>query len=321
MPQITINVGTVSNDGTGDTIRGAFTNVNSNFTEVYNNISSVVGVNTTQNTSIGLSISTANSAYDKANAANLLAFTVSVGANAWSNNLASSGNSYSQSIGAASNTWANTVGTAGNNYVSILVANNAVGANGWANTLSATDRVIANNAANSSNAWANTLIVATNEWANSKFETISNTGLAYNQANLAYNAANNSLQNTTITVLGKVSSVEGFADQYAPLRDKLAFVVNSNISMVYISSLIIANNSNTIYINVEDDTKFPSSANIGTTIDIYQIGTGVTSVRSNSASVTLNSPNNCLTMANQFTSAKLVKVSSNNWFLTGSLKA
>ena len=39
MAQKIINVGTVANDGSGDTIRGAFTNVNANFTEVYDNIS------------------------------------------------------------------------------------------------------------------------------------------------------------------------------------------------------------------------------------------------------------------------------------------
>lgn len=38
MAKITINVGTVANDGTGDTLRGAFQNVNANFTEVYNYI-------------------------------------------------------------------------------------------------------------------------------------------------------------------------------------------------------------------------------------------------------------------------------------------
>lgn len=40
MAQQTINVGTVANDGTGDTIRGAMTKVNANFTELYNVVGS-----------------------------------------------------------------------------------------------------------------------------------------------------------------------------------------------------------------------------------------------------------------------------------------
>ena len=43
MAQININTGSVANDGTGDTIRQAFTSVNSNFTELYSNMTAVVG--------------------------------------------------------------------------------------------------------------------------------------------------------------------------------------------------------------------------------------------------------------------------------------
>ena len=38
MSKQTINVGTASDDGTGDSLRAAFVKVNENFTEVYNEI-------------------------------------------------------------------------------------------------------------------------------------------------------------------------------------------------------------------------------------------------------------------------------------------
>ena len=38
MAKQTINVGTASDDGTGDTLRAAFVKVNTNFTELYNEI-------------------------------------------------------------------------------------------------------------------------------------------------------------------------------------------------------------------------------------------------------------------------------------------
>ena len=314
MSQLIINVGTVSNDGTGDTIRGAFVNVNTNFTEVYNHIANLTAniavIDLSQNVVIEAAFDTANAAFDHANTVNTLAYNVGTSANLYSISVGASGNSFAVTVGAASNNYTDfvgasansfavAVGSAGNNYASILVANNAVGAN----------------------AWANTIQVATLEWANAKFETISNVGLAFTHANNAYIKANNSLQNTSVSIQGNVTALGVFHDQYAPLRDKLAFVVDSNVSMIYISSLVLANNSNNIYINIEEDTKFPSYANVGTTIEVFQVGTGTTTFVANDAAVTLNGPNNCLTMGNQYTVAKLVKLAANNWFVTGDLIA
>lgn len=113
MAQITINIGTVANDGTGDTLRGAFANTNNNFTELYSHNTNVVS--------------------------NLV--SVAIGANAWSNSLSTAGrvfangtansaNAYADTVGAASNTYADTVGLAGNNY-SIQVG---AAANTWSNS-------------------------------------------------------------------------------------------------------------------------------------------------------------------------------------------
>jgi Bacteriophage T4 gp9/10-like protein len=44
MSQQTINVGTVANDGTGDTIRAAMNKTNANFTELYSNVSQTISV-------------------------------------------------------------------------------------------------------------------------------------------------------------------------------------------------------------------------------------------------------------------------------------
>lgn len=88
-------------------------------------------------------ILTIGAAYDKANAANLLAFNTGIGANA-----------YAASVGAAGNAYTITVGTAGNNYTIEVGA----AANGWANTISQTR-------ADASNSYASAVGVAANAYA------------------------------------------------------------------------------------------------------------------------------------------------------------
>lgn len=107
----------------------------------------------------------ANAAFDKANSANVLAFNTGIGANAWSNAIATAGNNYTVSVGASSNA--------------------------WANSLSTIDRALANAAANSANAYTITVGAAANNFANSKFYTSSNGTLAFGVANLANARANN----------------------------------------------------------------------------------------------------------------------------------
>ena len=48
MSQKIINVGTTANDGTGESLRGAFQNVNANFTEVYDNLANVANLDLSQ---------------------------------------------------------------------------------------------------------------------------------------------------------------------------------------------------------------------------------------------------------------------------------
>lgn len=319
MAQKIINVGTVANDGTGDTIRGAFTNVNANFTEVYGNIASltanIASIDLDQNATIQASFNVANYAFSQANSANTVAYTIgasgnlysiSVGAagNAYSVFIGSSGNAYTVVVGASSNSYAQSVGTAGNTYASILAANNAAGANDWANSLTTT----------------------TYAWANTKFDTVANTTMILNMANAAYIRANNSLANTanasngSITLIGSLVATGSLNDALGSVRERQTNIINSDYSVVSPQFVIIANNSNTITIRIPDDKIFSVIANVGTTIDIYQYGSGNTKVIANDAAVTIYSSNNWANIAGQYLSATAVKVQSNTWMLTGDLK-
>ena len=308
MAQKTINVGSVANDGTGDTIRGAFTNVNANFTEVYSNVTAIIPAYTT-----------ANVAFSTVNTVNSMVQSVAISANNYSNSIGSASNAYAVVIGASSNAYTNTytvsvgaaansyatsVGTAGNNYASILAANNAVGAN----------------------AWANTVTVNTYNWANTKFDTVVNTSLIYIMANGAYNRANASVANAAGTIQGNifftgtVTTAVGFTDSLGPIREKRANTVNSNVSVLVSESIVISNSTNTIHIKIPNDGDFIFPSNIGSTIEIYQYGTGTTKIVANDAAVTVLSSNNWANIAGQYLTASVVKVLPNTWILTGNLK-
>jgi hypothetical protein len=349
MVQKTINVGTVANDGTGDTIRGAFTNVNANFTEIFNNVTvltaAVASIDTGQNVAISSAYTTSNAAFNTTNAAfdtannvginaNLYsvsigaagnAYAVSIGAagnsvstiignsaNAYSVSIGAAGNSYTVEVGTASNTYAIVIGTAGNNYASILAANLAA--------------IAANNAAGG-NTWANTTATAGNNWTISTFSTLSNTSIVFNTTNASFDRANTALQNTTGTFVGNLSITGsitslggGFTDAIGPVREKFANTTNSNVTVQIGRSVIIANNLGQIYINVERDDNFLLPANIGSTIEIFQYGPGPTTIRPNTPEVTIYSSNNWANIAGQYLSVSLVKILSNTWILTGDLK-
>lgn len=60
----------------------------------------------------------ANTAYDKANAANVLAYNTGIGANSYANTVGTAGNTYATAVGTAGNTYASSVGTSSNAWVS-----------------------------------------------------------------------------------------------------------------------------------------------------------------------------------------------------------
>lgn len=74
-----------------------------------------------------LSFDTANAAYDKANAANLLAYGTGIGANGYSDTVGLSANNYAGVMANAANTWANTkVDTITSNSTTRIWANSSV---------------------------------------------------------------------------------------------------------------------------------------------------------------------------------------------------
>ncbi len=308
MAQRTINVGTVANDGTGDTIRGAFTNVNANFTEVYANVTLALPAYTT-----------ANAAYAETNTVNSLLQTAATSANLYSNSVGAasnvyavvvgtSANAFAVTIGAASNTWANTyaaaVGLAGNNYASILAANNAVGANGYANSIG----------------------TAGNNWTQTNFTTLSNTAIIYNTTNAAFQRANTAIQNTSgtiggnITITGAVTTTVGFIDTLGPVRERFPIVANSHSAVLVPHATVIANNPNAICLYIPDDNVFLAPVNIGSSVEVFQYGSGNTKIAANDAAVTVYSSNNWANIAGQYLSATVVRVLPNTWILTGDLK-
>ena len=316
MAQKIINVGSVANDGTGDTIRGAFTNVNANFTEVYTSVIET-----------GIAFAVANAAFDKTNTVNTLAYSIATSANSYAESVGASANSYATIVGAASNAYAVTVGSSANAYAV------SVGSSANAYSLSIGDAVnsyssiLAANNAVGANAWANAVGTASNNWSLSTFSTLSNTSIVFNTANAAFSKSNTAFQNTSGTFSGNLSisgtctSLGGFSDALGSVREKFANTTNSDLAVVIGRSVIIANNSGHINISIENDNNFILPANVGSTIEIYQYGSGSTTVQPISPAVTIKSANNWANIAGQYLTVSLVKILPNTWILTGNLKA
>ena len=319
MAQLNINVGSAPNDGTGDSVRGAFINVNANFTEVYNNI--------------GNAIITLVGAYDKANAANVLAYNTGISSNGWANivgatvafssnshanNLASSGNSYAIFLANSTNAWTNTVGASGNSYALSLAASS----NGYANTVWFYSNTWANTTASSANNWANNLATAGNNWVRSTFATLMNVEQIYIATNAAFAAANSALPNSTANIVfgGSLTVAGSISDIYGFLREPVVYSGESNVSVQFASSMLIANNNSRIFVNIDNDGRFISNTLNGAVVTIVQYGSGATTIRPNT-NVTLLSANNWLNVATQYAEVRVTRVDSNTWVVTGDLRA
>ena len=316
MAQKIINVGSVANDGTGDTIRGAFTNVNANFTEVYTSVIET-----------GIAFAVANAAFDKTNTVNTLAYSIATSANSYAESVGASANSYATIVGAASNAYAVTVGSSANAYAV------SVGSSANAYSLSIGDAVnsyssiLAANNAVGANAWASSVGVASNNWSLSTFATLSNTAIIFNTTNAAFSRSNTAFQNTSgtfsgnLNISGTATALGGFSDALGAVREKLTFTVSGNTTANGPYVTYIANSTSLMHINVLDDNNFTATANVGTVIDIYQLGTGTTKIVANDAAVTVYSANNWANISAQYQTAKIVKVRANTWMLVGNLKA
>jgi hypothetical protein len=351
MSQKNINVGTVANDGTGDTIRGAFTNVNANFTEVYSNVDYL--------------FYTVPSAYDKANSVDVLAHNIGASGNNWAmryantigdasnsridatnSDLASvalSANIYSVSytnsavlsansyagymsnsvnvvvavVAASANDYADLVGASVNNGITIGLA----GANSWANITSNVVETNLNATLAGDRVYNNTSFAASNNWSNNTFQTITNGVAAFAKANQAFNLANNSFQNTTGTLAGSLT-VQGFlSDFLGPVREKRNITVDSTAIVQAGDIVIMANNTGAINISIDNDGNFIYAPNTGSKVEVYRIGTGDVTITANDAFVTILSSNNWANISNQYRSVDVVKIKANTWLVTGDLKA
>ena len=157
--------------------------------------------------------------------------------------------------------------------------------------------------------------------------TLSNTAVVFNTTNAAFSRSNTALQNTSgtfsgnLNISGTATALGGFSDALGSVREKLTFTVSGNTTANGPFVTYIANSTSLMHINVLDDNNFTAPANVGTVIDIYQLGTGTTKIVANDAAVTVFSANSWSNISAQYQTAKIVKVQANTWMLVGNLKA
>ena len=125
----------------------------------------------------------------------------------------------------------------------------------------------------------------------------------------------------SLNISGTATALGGFSDALGAVREKLTFTVSGNTTANGPYVTYIANSTSLMHINVLDDNNFTATANVGTVIDIYQLGTGTTKIVANDAAVTVYSANNWANISAQYQTAKIVKVRANTWMLVGNLKA
>jgi hypothetical protein len=223
-------------------------------------------------------------AFDKANAANVLAFNTGIGANAWANSISTAGNNYTIAVGTAGNNYTNAVGTAGNNYtISVGTAGNnytnAVGAaaNGWANSISTTRSTASNAYATAVGIAGNNFTTTVGTAGNNYVVSVSaSVGTAGNNYTIAVGSAGN---NYTIAVgvasNGWTNTVGTDAKSYANSTfvklTASSQTITGNLSVV--GSLTISGNTtivNAENLSVSDPLIYLAGNNY--TSDIVDIG-------------------------------------------------
>ena len=151
--------------------------------------------------------------------------------------------------------------------------------------------------------------------------------MIFNTTNASFSKANTAFQNTTgtfsgnLNISGTATALGGFSDAIGSVRERFTFTVSGNTTANSPHTTYIANNTGMMYVKILDDNLFSLTANIGSTVDIYQLGSGNTKIIANDAAVTVYSSNNWANIAGQYLTVKAVKVQSNTWILTGNLKA
>ena len=161
---------------------------------------------------------------------------------------------------------------------------------------------------------------AGNNWSLSTFATRSNVSQIYDTTNASFDLANTKLANTSgtfngsLTVAGALTVTGVLFDQIGPVRTPVIYSGEVNNNVQFASTLLIANNTQRIYVNIDNEGRFLANAINGATITIVQYGSGQTILRANDAFVTLLSANNWLNVATQYAEVKLTKVTSNTHY-------
>ena len=322
MTQQIINVGTFANDGSGDTIRVAFTKTNNNFTELYNTVAVLANTDVLDLSRTDGAFLQANMAYSKANSANLLAQAAFDFANTIISdtqidpfartqanaafNVANTSNGLAQSAFSVANT-ANTLAQSGfdaANASSSLAQSAFSAANSSANLAQS-----AFNTANSSNSLAQSAFNGANSSANLA-------QAAFNEANSATNLAQSSFSvaNTANTLAQASFNAANNAGTIIP---QVLFTADATLALSDLGKHLYSTLSTANTITIPDN---------GTVV--WPVGSAITIVNQGTANISLVQASGVsLYMAGNTTSssrnvasygmATLLNVSANVWFING----
>ena len=229
---------------------------------------------------------TSNAAFNKANAANVLAYNTGIGANAYADVVGETANNYAGQMANSVNAWANTVGTSGNAYavvigasgndytnVSTTAANNYSGV--MANSSNGYTRTFANTVGVNANTWANTVGTSGNAYA----VVVGASGNAY--TNLSTTSANNYAGYLSNTVYGYVNASMAIANA---AYDKANNALANSSGVVFDGDLII---TGSVTIGASELTNFTliTSSNNNQILDHFD----TTLYRSAHYTITINS--------------------------------
>lgn len=230
-----------------------------------------------------------NTGFAKANASNVLAYNVSIGANNYANYVGSSVNSYSVITSTnASNNWANLVSTASNNRTTTLTtAGNTYAALVGFSANSYTDQqIVIINSSMATPAYANTVGARSNAWSNS-VGSYANTyaliaiGYANNYANVTGTRSNtwaNSVGSSANLYANYVGvSSNGFTSVVGAAANTLSSTKLANTSGVTFAGSLYFPTNSTVYTGTGSGSIYITNNQINSGYN-YNAGDGTLSI-------------------------------------------
>ena len=308
MTQQIINVGTFANDGSGDTIRVAFTKTNNNFTELYNTVAILANTDVLDLSRTDSAFLQANMAYGKANSANILAqaafdFANTIVSDTQIDPFARTHANAAFDTANAANTLAQTGSDTAN--LANTLAQSSFDAANTTNTLAQSAFGVANTAETS----AQSAFSAANSSANLA-------QAAFNEANSATNLAQSSFSvaNTANTLAQASFNAANNAGTIIP---QVLFTADATLALSDLGKHLYSTLSTANTITIPDN---------GTVV--WPVGSAITIVNQGTANISLvQSSGVSLYMAGNTTSssrnvasygmATLLNVSANVWFING----